>query len=158
MIENIPKSGSIITYYKPFEKGVIKDLSNFCPDIKRELLGLNARIMDLMIPFAKGGYYHPEFDEYILLVSGQGAIIEKGDKEDHFLRMSKGMCVYIPRNTSHVFLATTDCESVSFLTKPWNDCEEPIIHENLGHGKGDFGDPDSVHHDEQHLEAFSEDK
>ena len=35
---------------------------------------------------------------------------------------------------------------------------KPIIHENLGHGKGDFGDPDSVHHDEQHLEAFSEDK
>ena len=95
---------------------------------------------------------------YILLVSGQGAIIEKGEKEDHFLRMSKGMCVYIPRNTSHVFLATTDCESVSFLTKPWNDCENPIIHENLGHGKGDFGDPDSAHHEEQHLEAFSEDK
>ena len=106
----------------------------------------------------RGNHYHPEFDEYILLVSGQGAIIEKGDKEDHFLRMSKGMCVYIPRNTSHVFLATTDCESVSFLTKPWNDCKNPIIHENLGHGKGDFGDPDSVHHDEQHLEAFSEDK
>ena len=106
----------------------------------------------------RGNHYHPEFDEYILLVSGQGAIIEKGEKEDHFLRMSKGMCVYIPKNTSHVFLATTDCESVSFLTKPWNDCENPIIHENLGHGKGDFGDPDSVHHDEQHLEAFSEDK
>ena len=34
------------------------------------------------------------FDEYILLVSGQGAIIEKGKKEDHFLRLSKGMCVY----------------------------------------------------------------
>ena len=106
----------------------------------------------------RGNHCHPEFDEYILLVSGQGAIIEKGEKEDHFLRMSKGMCVYIPKNTSHVFLATTDCESVSFLTKPWNDCENPIIHENLGHGKGDFGDPDSNHHDEQHLEAFSEDK
>ena len=65
----------------------------------------------------RGNHYHPEFDEYILLVSGQGAIIEKGEKEDHFLRMSKGMCVYIPKNTSHVFLATTDCESVSFLTK-----------------------------------------
>ena len=36
--------------------------------------------------------------------------IEKGEKEDHFLRLSKGMCVYVPKNTSHVFLATTDCE------------------------------------------------
>ena len=62
MIENIPKSGSIITYYQPFEKGVIKDLSNFCPDIKEELLRINERIVDLMIPFAKGGYYHPEFE------------------------------------------------------------------------------------------------
>lgn len=30
---------------------------------------------------------------------------------------------------------------VSFLTKKWNDCKEPIIHENLGYGVGDHGDP-----------------
>ena len=40
----------------------------------------------------RGNHYHPEFDEYILLVSGQGAIIEKGEKEDHFLRSLKA-CV-----------------------------------------------------------------
>ena len=51
--------------------------------------------------------------------------------------------MYIPRNTYHVFAAITNCESVSFLTKRWDDCQEPIIHENLGYGKGDHGDPDS---------------
>ena len=40
-------------------------------------------------------------------------------------------------------MAVTDCESVSFLTKPWENCKEPIIHENLGYGKGDHGDPKS---------------
>ena len=80
LIENIPKSGSIITYYKPFEKGVIKDLSNFCPDIKRELLGLNARIMDLMIPFAKGGYYHPEFDGSFSIKKVLPALCKDNDK------------------------------------------------------------------------------
>ena len=45
-----------------------------------------------------------------------------------------------------MFVAITDCESVSFLTKKWDDCEKPIIHENLGHGKGDHGDPESKYY------------
>ena len=66
--------------------------------------------------------------------------------------MAKGDCIYIPRNTYHVFLAITDCESVSFLTKRWNDCDKPIIHENLGLGEGDHGDPDSNYHKERDKE------
>ena len=83
MIENIPKSGSIITYYKSFEKGVIKDLSNFCPDIKEELLGLNERIIDLMIPFAKGGYYHPEFEGSFSIKKVLPALCKNNDELDY---------------------------------------------------------------------------
>ena len=36
-----------------------------------------------------------------------------------------------------------------FFNQALEWCENPIIHENLGHGKGDFGDPDGIHHDEQ---------
>lgn len=61
MLKNIPEEGSIITYHQIFEKGVIKDLSKFCPDLSDKLLGLNNRILDLKDPFAKGGYYHPDF-------------------------------------------------------------------------------------------------
>ena len=96
----------------------------------------------------RGNHCHPEFDEYILLVNGNGVEIEKdinsGKEITH--NFSKGECIFIPRNTYHVFVAITDCESVSFLTKKWDDCEKPIIHENLGHGKGDHGDPKSKYH------------
>ncbi len=61
MLDNIPKSGSIITYHKSYEIGVIKDLARSCPDLSSKLLDLNNRILDLKDPFSKGGYYHPEF-------------------------------------------------------------------------------------------------
>ena len=43
--------------------------------------------------------------------------------------------------TSHVFKAITDCTLVVLLTKKWNDCDVPIVHENMGMGDGDHGDP-----------------
>lgn len=103
----------------------------------------------------RGNHCHPEFDEYILLVDGEGIEIEKDTEtgEEQYIYMSKGTCVYIPRGTSHVFLAITNCQSVSFLTKKWDDCDKPIVHENLGHGEGDFGDPTSQFHDKQSKDA-----
>ena len=101
----------------------------------------------------RGNHCHPEFDEYIMLVSGNGIEVEKNTEtgEEHFVPMSEGTCIYVPRNTYHVFLAITDCKSVSFLTKAWDDCDEPIIHENLGLGDGDFGDPNSKFHNDQNI-------
>lgn len=99
----------------------------------------------------RGNHCHPEFDEYILLVNGEGMEIEKDMEtgEEQFIYMSKGTCIYIPRGTYHVFQAITDCQSVSFLSKRWDECKDPIVYENLGHGTGDFGDPDSDFHDKQ---------
>jgi dTDP-4-dehydrorhamnose 3,5-epimerase-like enzyme len=96
----------------------------------------------------RGNHCHPEFDEYILLVNGQGVEVEKNLKtgKESFISMAKGTCIFIPRNTYHVFQAITDCESVSFLTKKWDDCGVPIRHANLGHGRGDHGDPASPYH------------
>jgi oxalate decarboxylase/phosphoglucose isomerase-like protein (cupin superfamily) len=95
----------------------------------------------------RGNHCHPEFDEYILLVSGNGVEVAKDvDGNETQIQMSKGTCIYIPRGISHVFLAITDCESVSFLTKRWDDCDKPIIHENLGLGDGDHGDPSSPYY------------
>ena len=103
----------------------------------------------------RGNHHHPEFDEYILLVNGNGVEVEKNVKtgKETFFQLSKGECIYIPRGTSHVFLAITDCESVSFLTKKWEDCDEPIIHENLGYGEGDHGDPESTFYQERKEEV-----
>ena len=93
----------------------------------------------------RGNHCHPEFDEYILLVDGAGVEVEVSTKtgKESFIYMNKGECIYIPRKTYHVFLAITDCQSVSFLTKRWDDCKKPIVHQNLGLGEGDHGDPKS---------------
>jgi oxalate decarboxylase/phosphoglucose isomerase-like protein (cupin superfamily) len=93
----------------------------------------------------RGNHSHPEFDEYIMLIDGAGVEVEKDPEtnEENFVEMNRGTCIFIPRGTSHVFLAITDCESISFLTKKWDDCKNPIVHENLGHGDGDHGDPNS---------------
>lgn len=99
----------------------------------------------------RGNHCHPEFDEYILLIEGDGVEVERdlnSDKEK-FVVMTEGTCIFIPRGTYHVFVATTDCRSVSFLTKRWDGCKTPIIHQNLGLGGGDHGDPKSHYHTER---------
>jgi dTDP-4-dehydrorhamnose 3,5-epimerase-like enzyme len=103
----------------------------------------------------RGNHCHPEFDEYILLVDGQGVEVEKDivTGKETFIQMAKGTCIFVPKNTYHVFLAITDCESVSFLSKPWDQCDTPIIHQDLGLGSGDFGNPAHPFHDQQHKES-----
>ena len=91
----------------------------------------------------RGNHFHPEFEEYFLVVSGSGVIVSRDspDAREEFIHLSKGDCVYTPKNTPHVFYAITDCEAVAMLTKQWDACEQPIVHENLGMGTGDHGDP-----------------
>ncbi len=90
----------------------------------------------------RGNHYHPEFDEYYLITSGQGVIVTKSeDGKEEFLYVGTGDCLYLPQGAPHVFYGITDCTMVSFLAKRWNDCAAPIVHENLGMGAGDHGDP-----------------
>lgn len=75
----------------------------------------------------RGHHYHKEFDEYILLVHGEGLYIEPlEDGTNRKIVMGAGQTVYIPRMTPHTFVPITDCKSVSMLTKPWNTCQSPI--------------------------------
>ena len=64
------------------------------------------------------------------------------DREE-FLYLSRGSCTRTNKGVSHVFRAISDCTLVVLLTKKWNDCDVPIVHENLGMGDGDHGDPNS---------------
>ncbi len=90
----------------------------------------------------RGNHYHPEFDEYFLVTSGEGVMVTKSeDGKEEFVYLGKGECAYSPKNTKHVFYAITDCTVVALLTKKWDDCNPPIVHENLGMGAGDHGDP-----------------
>ena len=80
-----------------------------------------------------------------MVTSVEGVIVsmdlEKG-KED-FIFLSKGHCTFTPKGTNHVFVTIFDCEAIAMLTKKLDDCEKPIVHQNLGMGKGDHGDPES---------------
>jgi len=61
MIENFPKTGTIMAYNQSFEKNCINSLAEFCPDLANDLHALNERFVDLIEPFRNGGYYDSEF-------------------------------------------------------------------------------------------------
>ena len=90
----------------------------------------------------RGNHYHPEFDEYYLFTDGHAVVVSKDETgKEEFLYASKGDCIHIPSGVPHVTYAVTDFNMVTFLTKKWNDCKTPIVHENMGMGAGDHGDP-----------------
>jgi mannose-6-phosphate isomerase-like protein (cupin superfamily) len=75
----------------------------------------------------RGHHYHKEFDEYIMLVEGEGIYLELLDDETiRKIVIGPGQTIYLPRLTPHTFIPVTDCKSVSLLTKRWDHCEEPI--------------------------------
>jgi len=81
----------------------------------------------------RGNHLHPEFYEYFLIVEGSGVLVTSNPDggEDLVLHMSKGSCVKTPPNTPHAFHAITNVTAVSMLSKPWDKCDKPIIHEDL---------------------------
>lgn len=90
----------------------------------------------------RGNHYHPEFDEYYLFTEGNAVVVTKSNSgKEEFLYVGKGDCVFVPQGVPHVVYAITDFNLVTFLTKKWDDCSRPIVHENLGMGVGDHGDP-----------------
>jgi len=75
----------------------------------------------------RGFHHHEEFDEYVMLVDGEWIYTEYlYDRGTRKIVMGTGQTIYIPRLTPHSFVAISDCKSVSFLTKKWNDCAKPI--------------------------------
>ena len=83
IIRSIPDEGSIITYHQTFEKSVIKDLAEFCPDLSNQLLDLNKRILDLKDRFSEGGYYHPDFGGSFSIKKVLPALFKDNEKLDY---------------------------------------------------------------------------
>jgi len=61
MIQSLGITGSILCYNMAFEKSRIKEFALDYPEYKKALLSINSRVVDLMVPFQKRWYYHPEF-------------------------------------------------------------------------------------------------
>jgi hypothetical protein len=62
MLEEITPTGSIVAYNQSFEKSRIRELAHVGTSRSEELLALNERFVDLIVPFRRRGYYHPDFN------------------------------------------------------------------------------------------------
>lgn len=79
----------------------------------------------------RGYHYHPEFNEYMMVVSGRCEYTEfVSDNEDITITLEVGDSIRIPIGTSHKFRALEDYSFVSMLTKHWDKCNDPIVKVN----------------------------
>ena len=62
LLRDLPANGSIVVYNQSFEKRIIREVAKLFDDLSDELLALNSRVVDLLIPFQSGAYYHPDFN------------------------------------------------------------------------------------------------
>jgi mannose-6-phosphate isomerase-like protein (cupin superfamily) len=81
----------------------------------------------------RGNHFHPEFTEYFLVVDGAVVLLTRDSKTGKDINMlaGKGVCFRTPPNVPHAVHAIVPSICVSFLTKPWDSCERPIVYEDL---------------------------
>ncbi|SMN11742.1 hypothetical protein SPBRAN_2036 [uncultured Candidatus Thioglobus sp.] len=83
MLNDIDANGSIMAFNQGFEKGVISSLARFDENNADELLALNQRFVDLLVPFQSGGYYHPDFKGSFSIKSVLPAMFANEDELDY---------------------------------------------------------------------------
>jgi len=71
-------SGSIITYNKGFEEGILKDLGKAFPEYEDWVSQLLTRMVDLLVPFRNFDYYDPSQNGSASLKAVLPAVTEKG--------------------------------------------------------------------------------
>ena len=81
----------------------------------------------------RGNHYHPEFTEFFLVVEGSGVMVfkETADAKEQTVHMSKGVCTRAEPGISHAFHAITPVTAIAMLSKPWDECKSPIIHDDV---------------------------
>ncbi len=80
MLTDITQTGSIVAYNQSFEMGRIKELATYQPERSDELVALNERFVDLIVPFKKRGYYHPDFNGSFSIKSVLPAMFPNNDE------------------------------------------------------------------------------
>lgn len=81
----------------------------------------------------RGNHYHPEFTEYFLIADGAVVLVTKDPVTggDVNILLGKGSCFKTPPHTAHAVHAIQPSICVSFLTKPWSQCSDPIVFEDI---------------------------
>jgi oxalate decarboxylase/phosphoglucose isomerase-like protein (cupin superfamily) len=76
---------------------------------------------------ARGFHCHNEYDEYVMVITGEMIYVEHfDDGTTNKIVMGPGDTVFIPKMCYHSFIPITDCKSVNFLTKKYDDCLQPF--------------------------------
>nr|WHM28281.1 cupin domain-containing protein [Micromonospora sp.] len=80
----------------------------------------------------RGMHYHPHFVEYLLFVDGEGVLVTKDDPHDpdcpeEFIHVARGTCTRTPIGVMHSVYSITSLSFVAMLTKPWDECDPPIV-------------------------------
>jgi hypothetical protein len=97
LISKVPKMGSIVVYYAPYESTRLKELAEDFPEYSEQLNDIRDRLVDLMVVIQKGVYY-PEFmgsfsikkvAPAILGVTASYADLEIGDGVEAMLAYEK---------------------------------------------------------------------
>ena len=83
MLQDITPTGSIVAYNQGFEKGRIKELAMFSEMRHDDLLALNERFVDLIVPFRRRGYYHPDFNGSFSIKAVLPAMFPNDDELDY---------------------------------------------------------------------------
>ena len=74
-------AGSIITYNKGFEEGILKDLGKAFPECEDWVNQILSRMVDLLAPFRNFDYYHPNQKGSASLKAVLPAVTGQGYKE-----------------------------------------------------------------------------
>jgi len=56
----LPRQGSVVVFNSPFELGRLRECSELLPEFRQWVAGIERRIVDLLLPFRRFHYYHPQ--------------------------------------------------------------------------------------------------
>ena len=60
LCKDIPSDACVTAYNKTFECGRLNELADLYPDLREHLFSISNNVVDLIVPFKSGSYYHRE--------------------------------------------------------------------------------------------------
>ena len=81
----------------------------------------------------RGNHFHPEFVEYFLVVEGAVLVSTIDIESSKVISRIAGVgtCFRTPVGVSHAVQAIVASKCISFLSKPWDLCVEPIVYTEI---------------------------
>lgn len=82
---------------------------------------------------SRGNHYHPEFTEYFIVLKGVVALFTLDPVSRETLNMicSEGTVFKSAPGVPHAIHAISDSQCMSLITKPWDECNIPVVYEEL---------------------------